>query len=106
MTIPLAIGDRATFRKTVGESDVYLFSGITGDFSPNHVDEVAMQRSPYGRRVAHGALIIGYMSAASTRILAHLDHARTNSMPVSLATTVSASSSRYSSATRSRYGTK
>jgi 3-hydroxybutyryl-CoA dehydratase len=84
MTIPLATGDRATFRKTVGESDVYLFSGITGDFSPNHIDEIAMQRSPYGRRVAHGALIVGYMSAASTRILADLDHARTNSMPVSL----------------------
>jgi acyl dehydratase len=84
MTIPLATGDRATFRKTVGESDVYLFSGITGDFSPNHIDEVAMQRSPYGRRVAHGALIVGYMSAASTRILADLDPARTKSTPVSL----------------------
>jgi 3-hydroxybutyryl-CoA dehydratase len=84
MTIPLATGDRATFRKTVGESDVYLFSGITGDFSPNHIDEIAMQRSPYGRRVAHGALIIGYMSAVSTRILADLDHARTKLTPVSL----------------------
>ena len=77
MAIPLATGDRATFRKTVGEFDVYLFSGITGDFSPNHIDEIAMQRSPYGRRMAHGALIVGYMSAASTKILADLDDART-----------------------------
>ena len=83
MAIPLSVGDRATFRKTVGESDVYLFAGITGDLSPNHVDEVAMQASPYGRRIAHGALIVGYMSAASTKILAHLDHARAAATPVS-----------------------
>jgi 3-hydroxybutyryl-CoA dehydratase len=84
MAVPLSVGDRATFRKTVGESDVYLFAGITGDLSPNHVDEVAMQRSPYGRRIAHGALIVGYMSAASTKILAHLDDARAEAAPVSV----------------------
>jgi 3-hydroxybutyryl-CoA dehydratase len=83
MVLPLAVGDRATFRKTVGESDVYLFAGITGDLSPNHVDEVAMEGSPYGRRIAHGALIVGYMSAASTKILAHLDPTRAEVTPVS-----------------------
>ena len=31
--------------KTVGESDVYLFAGITGDFSPNHVDEESMRKT-------------------------------------------------------------
>ena len=82
MVIPLSVGSRATFRKTVGESDVYLFAGITGDFSPNHVDETSMQRTGYGRRIAHGALIVGYMSAASTRILDDLD--RTQVTPVSL----------------------
>jgi 3-hydroxybutyryl-CoA dehydratase len=82
MAIPLAVGDCATFRKTVGESDVYLFAGITGDLSPNHIDEVAMQGSPYGR-IAHGALIVGYISAASTKILAHLDHTRAAATPVS-----------------------
>jgi 3-hydroxybutyryl-CoA dehydratase len=57
------------FAKTVGESDVYLFAGITGDLSPNHVDEHAMQQTAYGGRIAHGALLVGYMSGASTRIL-------------------------------------
>ena len=32
--IPLEVGDSVSFSKTVGESDVYLFAGITGDFSP------------------------------------------------------------------------
>ena len=45
------IGASVTCAKTVGESDVYLFAGITGDFSPNHVDEVAMA----GRNMAGGS---------------------------------------------------
>jgi 3-hydroxybutyryl-CoA dehydratase len=62
------IGASVTCAKTVGESDVYLFAGITGDLSPNHVDEVAMAGTQYGGRIAHGALLVGYMSRASTMI--------------------------------------
>lgn len=60
------VGDRVRFAKTVGESDVYLFAGITGDFAPNHVNEQTMLKTSFGSRIAHGALIIGYMSACST----------------------------------------
>ena len=62
-------GDRVEFRKTVGESDVYLFAGITGDLAPNHVDEEYMKASPYGRRIAHGALLVGFMSTTSTMMI-------------------------------------
>ena len=55
--------------KTVSESDVYLFAGITGDLAPNHVDEAFMKKSAFGRRIAHGALIVGYMSRASSLII-------------------------------------
>jgi acyl dehydratase len=65
----LAIGRRVTFSKTISESDVYLFAGITGDLSPNHVDEEYMRKTPYGRRIAHGALAVGLMSNTSTKIL-------------------------------------
>lgn len=65
----VAVGDEVRFAKTVAESDVYLFAGITGDFSSNHINEMVMRRSKFGRRVAHGALIVGYMSAASTRMI-------------------------------------
>jgi len=64
------IGDSVSFSKTVGESDVYLFAGITGDLAPNHVDEEYMKRSSYGSRIAHGALLIGYMSTASSMAIA------------------------------------
>jgi acyl dehydratase len=66
----VAIGDHASFTKTIGETDVYMFAGITGDFSPNHVDESYMARSRYGRRQAHGALLVGFMSTASTLAIA------------------------------------
>ena len=83
MSIPIAIGASCRVRKTVSESDVYLFAGITGDFSPNHVDEDAMRQTAFGRRIAHGALIIGYMSAASTRILEGKEADRSTWTPVS-----------------------
>jgi acyl dehydratase len=63
------IGDQVRFAKTVGESDVYLFAGITGDLSANHVNEEVMKGSAYGRRIAHGALLIGFMSTASTLMI-------------------------------------
>lgn len=67
------IGLRTRVTKTVSESDVYLFAGITGDFDPNHVDEEYCRKTGLGHRVAHGALIVGYTSAASTRILQDFD---------------------------------
>ena len=66
----VAVGDNVSFSKTVSESDVYLFAGITGDLAPNHVDEEYMKRSGYGRRIAHGALIVGFMSTASSLAIA------------------------------------
>ena len=67
----VTIGEGAQFTKTVSETDVYQFAGITGDFSPNHVNQVYMERSSYGRRMAHGALLVGFMSTVSTLAIAH-----------------------------------
>jgi len=78
------IGLHASFSKTVSESDVYLFAGITGDFSPNHVDEEFMRKTQYGRRIAHGALLVGYMSRASTMIAESCKQYTSSLYPVSL----------------------
>jgi len=77
-------GDSVQFTKTVGESDVYLFAGITGDLSPNHVDEEAMRKTKYGHRIAHGALLVGYMSNTSTRIFEKARKIDASETPVSL----------------------
>jgi acyl dehydratase len=78
------VGDSVSFSKTVSESDIYLFAGITGDLSPNHVDEEFMKRTRYGRRIAHGALMVGYMSTASTKIIEQSDSGDGRETPVSL----------------------
>jgi acyl dehydratase len=69
------VGQRYTFGKTVSETDVMLFAGITGDFSPTHVNEqYAREKSNLGGRIAHGALMVGYMSTASTLSIEHVIH--------------------------------
>ena len=63
MTIQeLKLGDQASTVKTIGESDVYLFAGITGDLNPAHTDEVSASQSPFGGRIAHGILTAGLIS--------------------------------------------
>lgn len=66
------VGHEVTFTKTVSESDVYGFAGITGDFAPNHIDEAFMSETRYGGRIAHGVLVLGYTSTASTAMAARL----------------------------------
>jgi len=78
------LGDKVFFSKTVGESDVYNFAGLTGDLSQNHVDECFMSKSIYGRRIAHGALLVGFMSTASTRMIERSLEKGIDSTPVSL----------------------
>jgi len=80
----VTVGDSVTFAKTVEESDIYLFAGITGDFSVNHVNEQYMARSKFGRRIAHGALIVGYMSTCSTMMIEKCQGATREITPVSL----------------------
>jgi 3-hydroxybutyryl-CoA dehydratase len=78
------VGDQVRFSKTVSESDVYLFAGITGDFSGNHVNEEFMRSSMFGRRIAHGALLVGFMSTTSTLMIERSLQRGLDSTPVSL----------------------
>jgi 3-hydroxybutyryl-CoA dehydratase len=73
----LRLGHRVTYAKTVSESDVYGFAGITGDLSPNHVNEQYMAATRYGHRIAHGALLVGYMSTCSTKLIEEMGNVPT-----------------------------
>ena len=57
------VGDVAELAKTVTETDIALFAGVTGDFNPVHIDQVAAERSMFKGRVAHGMLSAGFISA-------------------------------------------
>ena len=63
-TIPeLSVGDTAEFSKTVSESDVYLYAGITGDINPAHINEEYAKGTFFKTRIAHGMLSAGFISA-------------------------------------------
>jgi 3-hydroxybutyryl-CoA dehydratase len=57
------LGQRASFGKTVTESDVTTFAGLIGDFNPIHVDAEYARKSRFGQRVAHGMFTAGLISA-------------------------------------------
>src|SRR3990170_1474463 len=63
MTHEFAVGQSATWTKTITEADVIAYAGITGDFNPLHVDRVYAARSRFGERIAHGLLTAGLISA-------------------------------------------
>jgi len=65
----LVVGDEwESPRRTVTETDVVIFAGLSGDFNPLHVDHSSALNSPFGRPVAHGllglAIATGLMSQA------------------------------------------
>lgn len=59
----LIVGMKASMTREVSLEDVDLFAQVTGDTNPVHVDEEAASRSRFGRRVAHGMLTAGHVSA-------------------------------------------
>jgi len=73
--VPLKVGDHSEFTKTISESDVYGFAGITGDFSQMHTNEAFMQTTPYGTRIVHGVLSFALGSTASTLVQTKVDGA-------------------------------
>jgi 3-hydroxybutyryl-CoA dehydratase len=58
----LKVGDGAEFTKTVSESDIYLYAGVTGDFNPAHINEPYAQNTFFKTRIAHGMLLAGFIS--------------------------------------------
>ena len=58
----LNVGDREEFTKTVSESDIYLYAGITGDFNPAHIDEEYAKGTFFKTRIVHGMLLAGFIS--------------------------------------------
>ena len=59
----IKIGDAASFSKTLTESDIVSYAGLTGDFNPIHVDAEYAKDSLFKERIAHGMLMAGFISA-------------------------------------------
>ena len=58
----LIIGQKAEFSKTISESDVYLFAGVTGDTNPAHLNTEYAKATAFKERIAHGMLSASLIS--------------------------------------------
>lgn len=58
----LTIGQQCSYSKTITESDVYLFAGITGDFNPAHLNAEYAKKTAFHERIAHGMLSASLIS--------------------------------------------
>jgi len=58
----LHVGQTAQFGKTISESDIYRYAGITGDQNPAHINESYARETFFKTRIAHGMLCAGLIS--------------------------------------------
>jgi 3-hydroxybutyryl-CoA dehydratase len=82
-TIPVAIGAEVSFAKTFAESDFYLFAGISGDFDKAHVNEEYMKTTVFGRRIAHGLLVLSLSSTTASLMSSRYSSTESAFTPVS-----------------------
>ena len=57
------VGEKASLTRTVTEQDITAFARLTGDTNPLHLDEDYARTTRFGRRIAHGFLTAGLISA-------------------------------------------
>jgi len=58
----ISVGQTATYAKTVTETDIVLFAGISGDTNPVHLNEEFAATTMFKGRIAHGMLSAGFIS--------------------------------------------
>lgn len=59
----LSVGMSATYARTVTETDLILFAGISGDSNPIHMNAIYAAKTRFGGRIVHGMLSAGFLSA-------------------------------------------
>jgi len=75
LKIPFEVGDRVSTSKTISESDIYLFAGVSGDMNPVHVNEQYMSQTDLKHRIAHGLLVFSIASGTECTLLSYHPHA-------------------------------
>lgn len=58
----LSVGAEAYFAKTMTETDMMLFAGITGDLNQLPINEEFAKKTRFGRRIAHGMLTASFVA--------------------------------------------
>lgn len=64
---------RTSRGRTITEADIVNFAGLSGDFVELHVNEEYAREGPYGRRIAHGALIFSISTGLMVQMTPNQD---------------------------------
>ncbi|MGL4668719.1 MAG: MaoC family dehydratase [Saezia sp.] len=59
----LKVGDKDSMKKKITSEVILAFADVSEDHNPVHVDEEFAKKTPFGRRIAHGMLSAGLISA-------------------------------------------
>ncbi len=66
------LGDTVTSRtRTITEADIVNFAGLSGDFHELHMSEEFARSGPFGRRIAHGALVFSVSTGLTIQMGGH-----------------------------------
>ncbi len=64
----LAVGDRwSSLGRTVTETDIVNFAGLSGDYTPLHVDHEYARQTPFGKPIAHGLLGLSWVAGLASQ---------------------------------------
>ena len=58
----IRVGDSASTSRTITETDIVMYAGLTADFNPMHMDEEYAKGTPFGGRIAHGTITLGMIA--------------------------------------------
>lgn len=62
------VGDSASFIKTITETDVVIWVGLTGDLNPIHIDQEYAKTTQFGRVLVPGVMVLGLISNVMTQV--------------------------------------
>ncbi|MDR3270310.1 MAG: MaoC family dehydratase [Peptococcaceae bacterium] len=88
------LGDTSSFTKTITETDVVMFAGISGDMNPLHMDDEYAKTTQFKSRIAHGALVASLLGPAGASFFGcesvYMAHTQRFLAPVRIGDTITA----------------
>jgi len=64
----VTVGEQSRFSKTITDSDMFAFAGISADFDPVHVDDEYGKTTPFGGKIVYGLLTLALLSGPESEM--------------------------------------